>query len=503
MFVKKKFENIFEIKNCSTDANDIEFMFDMSQLSHLSPSNHENDSMLDPDEMESDLMLGSSEGQAEAPENGYFPGDSSNDDEQETLSICLLEKRGADECWSRDDPKLEDELSPFMQEKIVFDERQNESIDLSLGDSRTDLEMAQLRDDLGQSELKRDKRISHLFDEVGDLIGSRGGDRADRGTQARFKLEPERRNERNARERPSDWESESGGYSSADLDRLFAFFEAYHLDYDTLEERFEGLNRKNKVLLCLHLKKIFKLKTKPKKQMSFEELRQKFVVERAKKRNEEKIKIVYKHTLKALEKHFEYRNTSFIQRHRSARFKKFLVNKKSRFYLYLFKETITGGRTHEDLLMDVLFERVTFKRPGITEEANWTRCQKGKAMKKISTSVRLLIKRDSGARSKILDFINYREKPNGLVGKMREEIIKKLKKKKKFWMGLLRQNGFDFEKFRGAFTRTLNSSQYKNPWMIRDIREAIDHCRNEMENPDDTDLMAEFSLIQQKHYTNA
>lgn len=503
MFVKKKFANIFEIKDCSTDANNIEFMLDMSPLSHLSPSNHENDSMRDPDEMESDLMLGYSEGQAEAPENGYFPGDGLSDDKRETLSVCSLGKRGTEDCWSRDEPKQEDELSHFMNEKILFDEPQNESIHLSLGGSRTDLEMAQLRDDDGQSGLKRDKRISHLFDEAGDLIGSQGEERADRGMQAPLKLEPERRDEKNARERPSDWESESGGYSSADLDRLFAFFEAYHLDFDTLEERFEELNRKNKVLLCLHLKKIFKLKTKPKKHMPFEEFRQRFVDERAKKRNEEKIKIVYKHTLKALEKHFEYRNTSFIQQHRSARFKKFLVNKKSRFYLYLFKETITGGQTHEDLLMDVLFERVTFKRPDIEEGANWTRCKKGKAMKKISTSVRLLIKRDSGARSKLLDFINYREKPNGLVGKMREEIIKKLKKKKKFWTGLLRRNGFDFEKFRSAFTRTLNSSQYKNPWMIRDIREAIDHCRSEMEHPDDTDLMTEFSLIQKKHYTNA
>lgn len=299
-------------------------------------------------------------------------------------------------------------------------------------------------------------------------------------------------------------------YSLLQLVFLFEFLLALFLNLDTLEHFFNQLTEQSKTLLLLFLRKAFGGLDEPIELVRFEDFRKLYDNYKSKKRkekkfknkkrNEEFFKLVYKQTLKVLERRFEYKIFSFTNELCKTRFHKFLKAKKSTFYLYLFKNIIRDPRIHEDLVMDVLFEKITFRGPQIEESGNWIRSDK-KAMKKISPSVRLFVKKDPFARRQFMDFIDC-DKGYGLIRYMKTVTAKKFEGKIKVFSDMLRGNQFDFEGFKADFERELDKKKFKCPWPIDEVKEAIEHCMEELNNPDDSSLEKEFLAIQKKHYTS-
>ena len=290
-------------------------------------------------------------------------------------------------------------------------------------------------------------------------------------------------------------------YSELQLELLFGFFSALFLNRSTFEDYFNQLSQHNLALVRLFLKKRNPKLEDPVQLDSFQDFWKLFESNKSKKRKEEKLKMVYKHALRYFEKRFAYKSTSFIQAHYTPRFRKFLGNKKSIFYLHFFWDTITGSDIHEDLVMDILFERVTASKPQIQPEHNWRQSTKATAMKKVSASMRYLIKNDRIARDKFLDFIDHRN-GDGLVRLMEFVISQKLEAKKKSYLKFLESKGFDFRSFKEQFERSLVAHGSKSPWTMAEVEDAIDVCKEELTGCSNAQLKKEFLAIQRKHYTS-
>ena len=289
------------------------------------------------------------------------------------------------------------------------------------------------------------------------------------------------------------------GYSESELDSLFGFMAALFLDRPDLENVFSAVSRKNRVLLGLLLGKKLPDPKKPIELGALGDFRELLEQRKRQMRNEEKLKMVYKHTLKVLKKRFEYRSTEFVQdKYKHPHLRRFLRSKNSTFYLYLFEETIRQADIDADLVMDILFETVSAKRSSIPETGNWARGNKRNAMKKISASMRYLIKSDRFARRKILDFIDY-DDADGLVRYMEEVISSKLAAKKKAFSKILEKSDFDFDTFKAQFEAEVNAKSFKFPRTINEVKAAIDLCRDELVKDDDAHLRAEFLAIQEQH----
>ena len=293
-------------------------------------------------------------------------------------------------------------------------------------------------------------------------------------------------------------------YPRAELDALFKFLGAWYLDLPDAEQCFNNLGLRSRQLACLDLGKGAKSQTEPACPENFRDFRDCFAAQCAHKRNEEKNKIVYKNTFKALEKMFSFRQTRFVLTHDGPRFRDFLRHKKSSFYLDLFRETVVGGQVHEDLLMDILYERVTLKRPRIERKGNWRSMRKPVTMKKVSAAMRYLITRDKAARSRILGFMDYKT-GRGLVLMMRSFIARKLKKKKKLWEKALKTCNNHFYQFKSVLANKMNSKSFKNAWTVENVRLAIDLCESELRIDFDrkkfASLKNEFMKIKSQHYS--
>ena len=289
-------------------------------------------------------------------------------------------------------------------------------------------------------------------------------------------------------------------FSQAQLDALFRFQHAWYLDHPDAEQCFDNLGPRNRQLACLDLRKKHKLQSEPVCPENFRDFRDHFAARSALKRNEEKNKIVFKNTFKALEKMFSYKLTDFIMAHNVPRFRDYLRDKKSAFYLDLFWETVVGGRVHEDLLMDILYERVSTGRPRIERKDNWRSMRKPVSMKKVSAAMRYLIKQDGVAKQRILEFMEHKT-GRGLVVMMREEIAKKLKNKRKLWASILKKCEHRFDEFSRVLMLKINSYKFKNPWTMKNVRAAIDHCVAELNNSENTKLRNEYIKIRRYHYS--
>ena len=290
----------------------------------------------------------------------------------------------------------------------------------------------------------------------------------------------------------------------SELDSLFKFLKAWYLNGPDAEERFNRLGPKSRELACLDLRKMCKLPDEAFDPESFKHVRDRFWSQSAIKRKEQKNKIVYKYTLKALQKMFDYNFVSFLMEHSQPKLKKFLRHRQNAFYLYLFRETILGAHVHEDLLMDILSERVTLKRACIERKNNWQSMPKPVTMKKISAAMRYLIMRDGAAKGTILEFMDYAN-GGGLMVMMQTEIAKKLKIKKRLWQSMLKDCSYRFDDFKNKLAQKMGSKKYKNPWTIRDVKLAIDDCVAELkipiENAKFIKMKIEFLKIKSKHYS--
>ena len=289
-------------------------------------------------------------------------------------------------------------------------------------------------------------------------------------------------------------------YSQPELELLVKFLRAWSLGEPDDEQRFRALNSKSRELACLYFRAMYRTQNEKSHPQSFEEFYEEFSGKVATKRKEMKFKIIYKNVLKALEKMFRYTLNNFMLQHHQPRFRPFLRHAKNAFYLSLFRETILKGRVHEDLLMDILHERVTVKKPTIDRDNNWRSMPKPVTMRKVSAAMRYLIRQDDTARRRVLAFMDY-SGSRGLVLMMRSEIVNKLESKQRFWEKMLKKCNNRFDEFKHILVQLMNSKSFKNPWTMADVKAAIDHCVSELENPVNTKLRSEFIKIRNQHYS--
>lgn len=210
---------------------------------------------------------------------------------------------------------------------------------------------------------------------------------------------------------PTQSENPGARFSKLELElySLFKFKMTFLLDYPDLEDRFNALSRTNKVLVGLFLRNRYSTLEGTVQPDTFQDFQKLLKTHKTKKRNEEKFKMVYRCALKVLQKRFDLRSTEFMQSYEeNLDFRKFLRHEKSTFYLHLFEETIRGDDIHEDLLMDILFEKATIKRPQMQEKNNWVWKENRNAMLKISAAIRYVFKNDRFARRKFLEFADDR-----------------------------------------------------------------------------------------------
>lgn len=292
-------------------------------------------------------------------------------------------------------------------------------------------------------------------------------------------------------------------YSPLDLDSLFCFLLAWYSGFADAQKYYDRLNLNSLILVGLNFQRLYRLpyEREPASFDSYEQFCEYFSQLRTRRSKQEQVDLVYKHALRGLESIFGFQSTSFILGHSSPRYRDYLKHRKSTFYLHLFESTITGGRIHEDLAMDILHERVTARKPGVGQEANWKQSGKKYTVKKVSTSVRYLIKQDPMARRKVLEFIGYAN-DTGLVTAMRTSVRKKLESKKAYWIRVLSRCDFDFERFKNEYLNRIRMRSYKLPWTLREVKRAVDLCVAELEDPDDTKLKTEFLRIRHGHYTS-
>lgn len=301
------------------------------------------------------------------------------------------------------------------------------------------------------------------------------------------------------------WNLGNGGsqneeYTYEDLENLYECFSAYYLNAPLLKYHFNQLNQNNKILFCLNLKRIFKLDKMPNPLMDFKAFKRNFMTKKTKKRNEEKVKMVYKQLFKILETKFNYECTSFLRNHLQPKYEEFLKTKRSSFYLFLFKETIEREEIAADLVMDILYEKIKSNSLKMNKDNNWARTKKVNAMTKFSKAIRFLIQQDEKARKLVLSFMNCGNN-SPIMWEFRKTIGEKLEKKKLQWKNTLKRNNFNFESFRNDLEKKMDGKKYKFPWRMEEIEESISFCKEEQENLDGTDLKVEFDKIQSKHYS--
>lgn len=316
---------------------------------------------------------------------------------------------------------------------------------------------------------------------------------------------------RRNREEPSN-DPKKIEYSEHQLHNLIQFIEVHvHFEKENVKyakNHFSQLSINSKKILCIYLKKILKLERKP-SISTFESFQKILKRNKKKRRNEEKIKLVYKSTIKEFKTEYNHKFTIMRNEHSSPLMKKLLRQKEVGFYASLFEKTIVEGKENLDFLMDIFFEKYGPKTKRFKPENGWKSGGKLKAMKKVSATFRKLVKNDFSCREKFVNFINY-ENERGLISKLKTEISNKLEKKHDGLKNLLNKNNYDFKEFTSKFEEYLEKTKNKNPWLLRDVKEAIDYCLDELNlsinelviKGNYVNLEEEYLNMKLKHYSS-
>ena len=290
-------------------------------------------------------------------------------------------------------------------------------------------------------------------------------------------------------------------YNESDLNKLFTFLQDQVFFQNTPDEsQFEDLGKENILILSKLMKKIKKCNIP--KELTYNQ----FVLlckKKTPKRNEEKIKFIYKQALKKLYKQFEKKFIYFKNTNKP--YKRIFKSKKSAFFFWLLEDTIKKETLHIDLVMDILFEKFNVRKlQKIEKKDNWffSNQTKKKEIKKISRSIRYLIKQDSKCSLTFLKYLKCDKGQNGLLLDMKASIKQKLDKKQIAWKTELEKFDYDFEKFFDFVQKKISCNQFKTPWIVSDIKSSMMHCVKELENKREKKLKQEFDSIYRVHYSN-
>jgi hypothetical protein len=310
--------------------------------------------------------------------------------------------------------------------------------------------------------------------------------------------------------RPKNNDQKINYYSAEELRNVFSFIQKYvHFDKSDGESAFDKLSQNSKTFLSYYLKKVYSLKIKPKKLcfQKFCKIQQK---NKKKRRNEEKLKLVYKNALKEFKREFNSLYINLRNQTKTEYEKKLFTEKEVGFHFWMFQDTVLNKKEHVDFILDVCFEKYGVKTEDFSRKDGWRMAKSNRAMKKISATYRYLVKQDPICKGRFLGFLDYSAK-RGMVYKFKTEIVDKLDKKFNKLKEELYAVDLDFDEFINKFREIMNDKKYKNPWLMKDVKESIDYCVYELEEESPhlkskdfySDLTSEYLRMKQMHYSSS
>lgn len=178
-------------------------------------------------------------------------------------------------------------------------------------------------------------------------------------------------------------------------------------------------------------------------------------------------------------------------------------DKMKTFFCFLFEDSEKRYQKEfdTDLMLDILTERtksLVYSNKILLKKDNWRTVKKAKFPKKISRSLRYLVKINELTRARFEDFLNcYLKKKfiKDLKEKICSDLFEKINKIKK----LHEESGNDFEDFKDKVSKMIFHRSFKLQWPLWEVMEAVNYCRNDFDNPK---LQREFLIIKSKHYSS-
>ena len=287
--------------------------------------------------------------------------------------------------------------------------------------------------------------------------------------------------------------------SPVEFQILRDLIQKFHLKQEIKKYEFQKLKSAERRLFLLLLNKHFR-ESQNGNELPYPQL-VKFSKNFTKKRNEEKIKQIWKRFLKSI-----YEK---IRKNQAKKQKKERGDRRSRdkwrdFYQLIFQDLIGHGpdKLHLDLVMDICSEKtvglIKSKTP-LTTANNWKSNQKVAAMKKIPASFRYLVSLIP-CLSEEFKFYVSPESPKGIIASMKKIIQSKLDKMFTTWEDKFSEFGKSFQKFLAWIEEEIKNPKFKLPWLIQDIEKAAQYCIYDFKNDK---LRKEFHEIKRIHYTQA
>lgn len=222
------------------------------------------------------------------------------------------------------------------------------------------------------------------------------------------------------------------------------------------------------------------------------------------KRNEEKIKQIWKRFLRKIFEDFKGMDAKAAEQVPALKGVDFRDDRWKRFYYFTFHDLIERDPRNYplDLVMDICTEKtVGFVKDNSAcnprEQSNWKTLKKVAAMKKVPASFRYLVSESQAYRQKFLTYLE-KDNKNGIICFMTKIIKNKLNKMFVQWEQILSYNDNDWAKFLKEIEQQINNPKFKLPWLLSDIENAVSYC---LEDLSSEKLKKEFTDIQQKHYS--
>ena len=281
------------------------------------------------------------------------------------------------------------------------------------------------------------------------------------------------------------------------LENLFLIVRQFYFSEQIEKEKFEQLSKVEKKLLFFLLEKLFQ------KEVKSEDIDHQKMVELqtrpSKKRNEEKIKQIWKRFLRKIYQEFKQKeNRKALKKGTKP------LDQWRQFYLHI-AEDLTREKPqlfNVDVVMDVCTEKTinlmnSKKKGRLAPHNNWASLGKISAMKKISASFRFLVSQSREYSKEFHSFLDLGN-PRGILKLMKSIIDNKLGKLFYFWDNLLSKSGGTEEAFIGEVRRQIGKKKFKLPWLISNVRNSVEHCLKDIEHEK---LRRKFRNILKHHYS--
>ena len=252
-------------------------------------------------------------------------------------------------------------------------------------------------------------------------------------------------------------------------------------------------------LLYLLLKKLFPVRIS-KNEITFNDM-QELKAFPSKKRNEEKIKQIWKRFLRKIYDDFKF---ELSKEEKESCKKNKCSDKWKEFYSHIFKNLNqeNGKMFNFDLIMDICTEQtigiVNTKKPKkLGPNNNWKTLKKIAAMKKIPASFRYLISQSKQYLKKFKNYLNI-ENSKGIIILMKDIIQSKLKNLFCQWGKKFKELKYNEKQFLEEVENQIKKKKFKLPWLLSNVKDSIEYCLSDINHEK---LPKKFKSIQQCHYS--